>query len=192
VSQVVGEREVVFVSSVTGEGVERVLELMAARTTSVLIGSSGVGKTTLVNSLCAQLSEKTAEVRSGDDKGRHTTTGRKLFETRSGGLIIDTPGMREFGLFDSSIAESDLFSDIMQLALTCQFRDCRHESEPGCAVVAAIGEGELDTSRLESYRKLEREEAFEKRRKNAREQSNAKKRWKTITKQMRNHKKGFS
>lgn len=127
--------------------------------TVALLGSSGVGKSTLVNSLSGATVQLTREARDDDDRGRHTTTGRSLHVLPDGGLLVDNPGMRELSLADVDVSAGDLFDDIEALAARCRFRDCGHESEPGCAVRAALEEGVLDPRRLESYRKLKREEA---------------------------------
>lgn len=130
-------------------------------TTSVFIGSSGVGKSTLVNFLISNELNgepiKTQEVRTDDDKGRHTTTSRHLYVSRYGGLVIDTPGMRELQLSDHSEGLSSQFSDIEELVKNCRFRDCQHQSEPGCAIKEAITEGTLSEKRWGSYQKLEAE-----------------------------------
>lgn len=128
--------------------------------TVALMGSSGVGKSTLVNSLSGSAVQLTAEARADDDKGRHTTTSRSLHLLPDGGLLVDNPGMRELSLADVDLAGSALFDDIEALAARCRFRDCRHEAEPGCAVRSALQAGELSERRLNSYRKLMREEAY--------------------------------
>ena len=127
--------------------------------TVALLGSSGVGKTTLVNTLLGDGDLATAEIREDDAKGRHTTTGRALHRLASGGWVIDTPGMRELQLADAAEGLQDVFADITKLAPSCRFADCGHTSEPGCAVRKAVEADELDPDRLVRYRKLLREEA---------------------------------
>lgn len=124
--------------------------------TVALLGSSGVGKSTLVNSLSGAAVQLTREAREDDAKGRHTTTSRSLHLLPDGGLLVDNPGMRELALGDVDAA--GLFEDVTALAALCRFRDCRHEAEPGCAVQEAIAAGDLDPRRLDSYRKLARDE----------------------------------
>lgn len=126
--------------------------------TVVLLGSSGVGKTTLSNSLCA-MQEATAEVRDDDSKGRHTTTGRSLYFTREGGLILDCPGMRELQLTDCEEGIKAVFSDIELIAKQCKFSNCQHQSEPGCEVLKALEAGTLDPRRLTNYQKILKEQA---------------------------------
>jgi len=126
--------------------------------TVVLLGSSGVGKTTLSNSLCL-LQQATAAVRDDDSKGRHTTTGRSLYFTRTGGLILDCPGMRELQLTDCEEGVRAVFSDIELLANQCKFKNCQHHSEPGCAVLMALKAGELDLRRLTNFQKMLKEQA---------------------------------
>jgi ribosome biogenesis GTPase len=128
--------------------------------TVALLGSSGVGKSTLVNTLLGRPIQDTAGVREDDSKGRHTTTGRSLHLIPGGGLLLDTPGMRELQLADCDEGVSSTFADITALSGQCRFGDCRHESEPGCAVQGAIAAGELAPRRLASYRKLMREQAI--------------------------------
>jgi ribosome biogenesis GTPase len=128
--------------------------------TVAFVGSSGVGKSTLVNTLIGESSQATAGIREGDSRGRHTTTAREMFALASGAWVIDTPGMRELkvGAVDSGLRK--VFDNIEALAVQCHFRDCRHESESGCAVLAAIEAGQLDPRRLASYHKLQREAAY--------------------------------
>ncbi len=125
--------------------------------TVALLGSSGVGKSTLINTL-AGTHQETSAVREDDQRGRHTTTGRSMHRLPNGGWLIDTPGMRELQLFDVSEALDEVFSDIAGLAASCRFADCAHETEPGCAVRAAIDAGELDAGRLRRFRKLQSED----------------------------------
>lgn len=125
-----------------------------------LLGSSGVGKSTLVNTMLGESVQQTREARSADDKGRHTTTHRSLHQLPSGGVILDSPGMREFQITDADSGVSHVFEDIETLATQCRFNDCHHASEPGCAVQAAIAAGTLEQRRLISYFKLQREDRF--------------------------------
>ncbi len=127
--------------------------------TASFIGSSGVGKSTLINRLLGEEKLKTGAIRS-DGKGRHTTTSREMFLIPGGGIVIDTPGMRELGLWDASTGIEKTFSDIEALASKCRFSDCSHSGEPGCAVLAAIEKGELSKERLFSFKKLQSENAY--------------------------------
>jgi ribosome biogenesis GTPase len=145
------------VSSRTGQGMEDLTPyLRPGRTVSVL-GSSGVGKSTLINFLLGRDVQKTGGVRASDDRGRHTTTHRALFITPSGALLLDTPGMRELQLWEADEGLGATFADIEELAEGCRFNDCAHDGTPGCAVEAAVEEGTLAPGRLESYRKLQSE-----------------------------------
>jgi ribosome biogenesis GTPase len=127
--------------------------------TVALLGSSGVGKSTLTNTLMGREIASTREIREDDDKGRHTTTSRQMHHLPSGAWLVDTPGMRELQLTDVRDGIDDVFAEIVALAENCHFADCRHEGEPGCAVVTAVEQGELDERRVASWRKLVREEA---------------------------------
>ncbi|EPX62770.1 putative GTPase [Cystobacter fuscus DSM 2262] len=155
------EVPVLALSAHTGEGLEALRAHLPPATTGALLGSSGVGKSTLVNHLLGEQRLATREVRPEDDKGRHTTTHRELFLLPHGGLLIDGPGMRELGLWGAE--EEGLgqaFADVVALAAHCHFRDCTHRGEPRCAVRAAVDEGTLDGERLESFEKLRREQAY--------------------------------
>jgi ribosome biogenesis GTPase len=143
-------------SSVTGEGVDAVLGYAAPGRTVALLGSSGVGKSTLINRLAGRELLATREIRA-DGVGRHTTTHRELVVLPGGGLLLDTPGMRELQLWDAESGAGATFADVEELAAECRFNDCSHETEPGCAVRAAIAGGTLPADRFHSYRKLQRE-----------------------------------
>ena len=145
------------VSAAAGRGVGGIAALAAPARTLVLLGESGAGKSRLANALLGRQALATGAVRAGDAKGRHTTTARHLLPLPAGGALIDTPGLREIGLWAAESGVARAFEDIEALAEGCRFRDCRHESEPGCAVRAAAASGELDPARLESLRHLRRE-----------------------------------
>ncbi|MFE7326769.1 ribosome small subunit-dependent GTPase A [Streptomyces sp. NPDC057565] len=148
--------QVLPVSSATGEGLD-VLGAIVSGGTSVLLGVSGAGKSTLANTLLGDDVMAVQAARDIDGKGRHTTTTRNLLVLPSGGVLIDTPGLRGVGLWDAEAGVGQVFSDVEELARECRFHDCNHESEPGCAVLAAIEDGALPERRLDSYRKLLRE-----------------------------------
>lgn len=144
--------------AISGEGVESLRRYTAGNQTIVLIGASGVGKSTLANKLIGTEVLKTGAVRASDSRGRHTTTSRHLLPLPGGGVLIDTPGIRSVGLTaDAGDGVSRAFQDIEDLAPQCRFRDCGHQGEPGCAIAEAVATGLLSTARLESYRKLARE-----------------------------------
>jgi len=146
------------VSAVTGQGCDPLRARIQGATTAVLIGSSGVGKSTLVNRWLGDEVMTTHETREYDDEGRHTTTIRQLLALPGGGMVIDTPGLRELQLWDVGAGALDAtFADVEELAADCRFGDCTHTHEPGCAVLAAVESGELAGDRLHSWRKLQRE-----------------------------------
>jgi ribosome biogenesis GTPase / thiamine phosphate phosphatase len=149
---------VVTTSVVTDAGVHAVDPFLASGQTIALLGSSGVGKSTLVNSLLEQNVLRVGEVRAADGRGRHTTTQRQLFRVRGGALVIDTPGIRELQLWDAEVGFESTFGDIEAVGAQCRFRDCRHEDEPGCAVVEAVAQGQLAATRVASFSKLRREQ----------------------------------
>jgi ribosome biogenesis GTPase len=156
VRSVAGDVPVVAVSAATGQGVDEVAKRIAPDRTAALLGSSGVGKSTLFNLLVGQDRQRVGAL-LGDGTGRHTTTRRELFPLPTGGWIVDTPGMREVGLLDAEEGVNEAFPDLDALAQACRFRDCAHAAEPGCAVRAAIADGTLAAERLEAWRRLQQE-----------------------------------
>ena len=148
--------EVLPVSSMTGEGIEAVRALLGPGRTAAMVGPSGVGKSSLANALAGTAVAITRGIREADGRGRHTTTARELHLLPGGGLLVDTPGMRELGLVDDAGVDT-AYADVTELAAACRFRDCAHRTEPGCAVAAAIDDGTLDPARFVAWRKLQRE-----------------------------------
>jgi ribosome biogenesis GTPase len=179
VTAIAGDIPVVAISARTGEGLERIREHLAPGTTAALLGSSGVGKSTLVNTLAGDEALATQEIRE-DGKGRHTTSRRELVVLPGGGLVIDTPGMRELQLWVADEGLEEAFEDVTSLFEHCRFADCAHDQEPGCAVKAALADGTLAPERWESYSKLEAELAHLERRLDRRAMADARKRWKTL------------
>jgi ribosome biogenesis GTPase len=145
------------VSAKTGEGCDELRARIVPGVTAVLLGSSGVGKSTLVNRFVGSELMETRETREDDDEGRHTTTHRELILLPGGGIVIDTPGLRELQLAESAAGLDTAFADVEELASGCRFNDCAHEGEPGCAVLAGVEDGSLAQERLDSWRKLQRE-----------------------------------
>jgi ribosome biogenesis GTPase len=149
--------DVVQTSAVTGLGLPAVRQLLQPCRTAVLLGPSGAGKSSLANALIGEERMTTNSVRDGDRRGRHTTSSRQLLIVPSGGVLIDTPGLRSLSLDGAGEGIAATFDDIVELAAACRFRDCCHLSEPNCAVIAALARGELDPDRLANYRKLQGE-----------------------------------
>ncbi|HKH49232.1 MAG TPA: ribosome small subunit-dependent GTPase A [Thermoanaerobaculia bacterium] len=145
------------ISAKRGEGIEALAPYLGRGKTISVLGSSGVGKSTLINRLLGSETQRIGAVRQSDDRGRHTTTHRELFMLPGGGLILDTPGMRELQLWEADEGFGAAFADIEELAAGCRFGNCHHTGEPGCSVEAAVASGELAPERLESWRKLQRE-----------------------------------
>lgn len=157
VATVAGEAPVHVLNPRSGDGVALVAAHLGPGRTAAFLGSSGVGKSTLINRLAGSERQRTAGVRESDSKGRHTTTHRELVVLATGGLVIDTPGMRELQLWDAGDAVSGAFDDVESLAAACHFTDCRHAGEPRCAVAAAVADGSLSAARLASYQSLQAE-----------------------------------
>jgi len=179
--------EVVAVSATTGEGIDVVRSHLAPGRTLVLLGPSGAGKSTLINVLAGEQVMATGRTRAVDGKGRHITTHRELVVLPGTGVVLDTPGLRAVGLVADEEAVASAFPEIQELAEFCRFRDCAHETEPGCAVLAAVDEGELDERRLASWRKLGREAAFHARRADARLRAQEVAVWKQRHMELRRH-----
>jgi ribosome biogenesis GTPase len=148
---------VVTTSAEQGDGLDELLGHVPPGGTLVLLGPSGAGKSTLINALVGRHAQDVGPVRSGDGKGRHTTTARELVPLPGGAVLMDTPGVRGFGLFDADDGMDEMFGDLEELFRRCRFGDCAHDREPGCAVQAALAEGTLERRRWESYLKLQRE-----------------------------------
>lgn len=161
ISAALGGVEVMVISARSGLGMEALADLLAPGLTAVLLGSSGAGKSTIVNALAGEQKMATAAIRESDAHGRHTTSHRELVLLPSGALLLDTPGMRELGLWDAqaglAATFADLEAEIETLAANCRFRDCRHDAEPGCAVRSALEDGRLDRERWDSLAKLREE-----------------------------------
>jgi ribosome biogenesis GTPase len=172
--------DVVLVSALTTDGLGALTPYLQPGATVVLLGSSGVGKSTLVNRLLGRDRQRVGGVRESDGKGRHTTRARQLVELPGGALLIDTPGIRELQPWVDETAVDGVFEEIVELAASCRFSDCRHADEPGCAVLDAAAAGTLDAGRLEHYRRLVREAAFEERKRNKAAAAEDKRRWKQI------------
>jgi ribosome biogenesis GTPase / thiamine phosphate phosphatase len=170
------------------ESVAPILEAIQARTL-VLLGSSGAGKSTIANALLGQSRQATQSVRESDSRGRHTTTHRMLADLPGGGALIDTPGLRELALWAGQDSVDEIFASIASLARQCHFQDCAHSTEPGCAITAALNNGELDPARWASYQKLLAEARHHERQTDQGVAAEEKRKWKVIHKAMRHHPK---
>ncbi|GGH18288.1 ribosome small subunit-dependent GTPase A [Paenibacillus segetis] len=153
--------QVLAVSALENRGAEELHKLLKPGVTVALTGSSGSGKSTIVNWMSGQEMQRTQDIRENDSRGRHTTTHREMFILPQGAVMIDTPGMRELQLWDDEGGWSEAFGDITELAKECRFGDCRHEREAGCAVRAALDNGQLDPKRMDNYRRTQRELKFQ-------------------------------
>jgi len=177
--------DVCVVSARTGQGMEGLERFLTPGQTIVLLGSSGVGKSTIANRLLGEMHQEVQPVREGDSRGRHTTSARELFVLPGGALLMDTPGLRELQLWDATDGVSQAFADIDTLAAECRFSDCKHEGEPGCAVQAAVDAGTLDEARIENRRKLLREQEFLRRKMDLEARQAEKRRIKHLMKEVR-------
>ncbi len=177
--------DVLATSTVTGEGIDAVRDQLPHPITGALLGPSGAGKSTLVNALLGEARLAVGDVREQDARGRHTTTSRRLVPLPSGGSLVDMPGIRSLGIDAGEDAVAATFPEIDALAAQCRFADCAHDTEPGCAVIAAEEAGELDPARLASYRKLLSETAFEHRRVDPVAKQEQDRMWKARTKDLR-------
>jgi ribosome biogenesis GTPase len=171
---------ILTMSALGNEGVEAMRPYLGPGLTGALLGSSGVGKSTIINQLLGEGRQKVKEVRATDSRGRHATTQRELIPLPFGGLLMDTPGMRELQLWGSGEGFDDAFEDVLALARQCRFRDCRHLAEPGCAVRSALESGALDTRRHENYLKLQKEIAYQHRKSDLMAELKEKSKWKKI------------
>ncbi len=176
---------VVPVDSLSGDGIDELAPWLEPGQTLVVLGPSGAGKSTLGNALLGGSVLATGDVRSLDRRGRHTTTWRELVMLPSGAVLVDTPGIREVELWDAAEGLSAAFTDVEELSGQCRFHDCAHRNEPGCAVVAALADGSLAEERLENWKALQRELAFQARRHDARLASEEKKKWAARTRDAR-------
>src|SRR5690606_14290294 len=149
--------EVILTNALEGTGINKIKDILIEGKTGVFVGSSGVGKTTIINTLCGNENLKTNEISIAVKKGKHTTTRREMIIIPSGGIIIDTPGMRELQLWNSNNGLSSSFSEIELLAFKCKFRNCSHRKETGCAVIEALEKGIISEAQLNSYNKLRKE-----------------------------------
>ncbi|MCL2226569.1 MAG: ribosome small subunit-dependent GTPase A [Oscillospiraceae bacterium] len=156
--------DVVPICALDGTGLDRIMEYLSPEKTVVFLGMSGVGKSSLLNALMGKEIMAVGDIREDDSRGRHTTTHRQLLMLPSGAMVVDTPGMRSIGMWGASDGLSETYADIEALLTKCRFSDCRHETEPGCAVLEAIENGELSVSRLRSYYTMQRESAYSEKR----------------------------
>jgi len=174
------------VSALSGDGIEAFSVHLRVGATAAFLGSSGAGKSTLINRLLGEERLAVGAVRARDGQGQHTTSHRELIVLPGGGLVIDTPGMREIGLWTDGDALRRTFEDIEALAAGCRFRDCAHQAEPGCAVRQAVADGELDADRLDSYHRLQKEAAYLERRRDQSAARVERDKWKKIATAARN------
>ncbi len=189
IEKIIHNVEIVAVSAKTELGMDQLKSCLEAGRTFAFIGSSGVGKTSLINKMIGNEIFKTNEVRDKDSKGRHTTTRRELIRIPGGGLLIDTPGLREFQLWEANEGLDEVYSEIAELSEGCRFSDCTHTQEIGCAVIEAVESGVLSKDRYESYLKLSKELAYLKNKQEQKNRYNSKSRFKSISRAIKNFKK---
>ena len=175
------------VSAINNEGFEQLTPYLKEGKTIALLGSSGVGKSTITNWLYGEEVQRVNDIREGDDRGKHTTTYRELIVLPQGGILIDTPGMRELQLWNTSDGLETSFEDIESLAKQCFFNDCQHHNEPSCAVKQAIADGSLEQSRFDSYKKLQKELAYLERKNDQKAKLAEKEKWKKISQSQKKH-----
>jgi ribosome biogenesis GTPase len=173
----------------TGQGMSEILKLLEPALTYVVIGSSGVGKSTLLNHLIGEEKQKTQAIREDDEKGKHTTVSRSMHKTPGGALLIDTPGIRELQVFEDTESLEQNFQDLLATSSSCKFSNCQHQTEPGCKIKEALQNGSLELSRWESYQKLLSEMAFQARKADKILQSQEKKKWIKLTQNAKENKK---
>jgi ribosome biogenesis GTPase len=173
---------ILAISAATGDGLEALWAHLPAGTTTAILGSSGVGKSTIINALLGEDRQRTGVVRESDSRGRHTTTHRELFQVPNGALLIDTPGIRALEILGGDDGLDATFDDVNELAAECRFSDCGHDGEPGCAVRAALADGRLSEERLAGQRKLERELAHTARRSDPRARAECRRTWRLMSK----------
>lgn len=180
------------ISARTGEGIDELKEFIKPFETIVLLGSSGVGKSSLINAISGEKIMKVNSIREDDSKGHHTTTHRQLIKLPSGTMIIDTPGMREIGMWEASDGLDTAFRDIEDLILRCKFNDCSHQGEPGCAIKEALDSGELETGRWDNYLKLKKETKYAEQKENKDMRLKEKVRIKNFCKSQKRNNKGWN
>lgn len=176
---------VIVTSATTGAGLDELRDLLPAGTCAILLGSSGVGKSTLLNALAGADLQATSGVRSFDGRGRHTTTSRRLVDLPWGAYLVDTPGLRELQIWGDEDALADSFADIEEIAVDCRFSDCTHGAEPGCAVRDAVAEGQLPEERFVSWQRLRKELAYLARRTDPNAARSERQKWRAISKQQK-------
>jgi ribosome biogenesis GTPase len=181
--------DVLVTNALAGDGIQPIFEYISDHHTAVLVGPSGAGKSTLINSLLGEQRQATREVRVSDGRGMHTTVTRELIQMPGGGVLIDTPGLRAFGLTGSEEGITSVFPEIDLASRSCRFRDCTHKDEPGCAVRAAIESGTLPPERLASYHKLMAEAQLAAAKTDARLRAEKDRKWKIISKAAKNYRK---